>query len=167
MIGAAADPIATLDPTTRSILTSLARRHARAVATARVGDHPFPRVLFVLNKMDVIPSAVHPDLVTREAATLQLRRELPYDISVVTDGWTERPDGSARVEQVLYVARASQVGIVTGEGGGRVKAIGSAARAEMGRLWGRPVHLFLKVKVRGGWKDERREYVRWGLDYNA
>jgi len=105
--------------------------------------------------------------VTREAAFLQLRRELPYDISVATDGWAERPDGSARVEQVVYVARASQVGIVTGDGGGRIKAIGSAARAEMGRLWGRPVHLFLKVKVRGGWKDERREFARWGLDYNA
>ena len=58
--------------------------------------------------------------VTREAAFLQLRRELPYDISVATDGWAERPDGSARVEQVVYVARASQVGIVTGDGGGRI-----------------------------------------------
>src|SRR6266513_1499251 len=67
--------------------------------------------------------------ITREQVFLQLHDELPYAAAVETESWEERRDGSARIEQVIYVQRPSQRAIVLGEGGRRIKAIGAKARA--------------------------------------
>jgi GTP-binding protein Era len=80
--------------------------------------------------------------VTREQVFLQLHDELPYSTTVETESWQDRPDGSVRVEQVIYVRRASQRAIVLGEGGKRIKTIGARARAELGAMLDRKVHLF-------------------------
>lgn len=103
--------------------------------------------------------------VTREQVFLQLHDELPYASTVETEQWQDRPDGSVRIEQVIYVQRSGQRAIVLGEGGKRIKAIGARARGELERMLGRRVHLFLFVKVRENWLDDRERYAALGLDY--
>jgi GTPase len=98
---------------------------------------------------------------------LQLHDELPYSSTVETEQWQERPDGSVRIEQVIYVQRPGQRAIVLGEGGKRIKTIGTRARAELERLMERRVHLFLFVKVRQNWVEDRERFEALGLDYNA
>jgi GTPase len=105
--------------------------------------------------------------ITREQVFLQLHDELPYASTVETERWEERADGSARIEQTIYVERPGQRAIVLGAGGQRIKAIGARARAEIGRLLERPVHLFLFVKVREHWGDDRERFAALGLDYHA
>ena len=105
--------------------------------------------------------------VTREQVFLQLHDELPYSTTVETESWQERADGSVRVEQVIYVRRQSQRAIVLGEGGKRIKTIGARARAELGAMLDRKVHLFLFVKVRDNWLDDPERFRSMGLDFNV
>jgi GTPase len=105
--------------------------------------------------------------VTREQVFLQLHDELPYSATVETESWQERPDGSVRVDQVIYVRRPGQRAIVLGEGGKRIKAIGARARAELSAMLDRKVHLFLFVKVRDNWLDDPERYRAIGVDYNV
>lgn len=102
---------------------------------------------------------------TREKLTLRMHQELPYQLTVETEQWEERPDGSARIDQIIYVARDGHKGIVLGKKGETVKAVGQAARAELEEFLGRKVHLFLQVKVRPGWLEERERYSEMGLDF--
>ncbi|MBL6601124.1 MAG: GTPase Era [Alphaproteobacteria bacterium] len=105
--------------------------------------------------------------VTREQVLLRLHQELPYAATVETEQWTEREDGEVVINQVLYVTRPGHKKIALGKGGAMIKAIGSASRAELRKLLGRPVHLFLFVKVRENWMDDPDRYAVWGLDPNA
>ncbi len=102
---------------------------------------------------------------TREKLTLRLHQELPYQLTVETDNWEERPDGSARVDQVIYVIRDGHKGIVLGNKGETIKAVSMAAREELTKLLERPVHLFLQVKVRPNWLEEAERYSEIGLDF--
>jgi GTP-binding protein Era len=95
---------------------------------------------------------------------MSLHDELPYETSVETDGWIERKDGSVRIEQTIYVARESQRPIVLGQGGRTIKAIGASSRRELETLFGRRVHLFLHVKLRENWAEERERLGAIGLD---
>ncbi len=103
---------------------------------------------------------------TREKLTLRLHQELPYELTVETEGWEERKDGSVRIDQVIYVARDGHKGIALGPKGETIKAIGKAAREEFRAFLGREVHLFLTVKVRPGWLEERERYGEIGLDFS-
>jgi len=103
--------------------------------------------------------------ITREKLTLRLHDELPYASTVETESWQEKPDGSVRIEQVIYVERDSQKKIVLGRGGQTVKLIGSEARAEIAEALDRKVHLFLFVKVRRNWGDDPERYRMMGLDF--
>ncbi|MBZ4021066.1 GTPase Era [Rhodobacter sp. TJ_12] len=103
--------------------------------------------------------------VTREKLTLRLHEELPYQLTVETENWEERPDGSARIDQVIYVSRDGHKGIVLGKGGETIKGISTAARHDLADFMGRPVHLFLQVKVRENWQDEAERYSEMGLDF--
>ena len=102
---------------------------------------------------------------TREKLTLRLHEELPYQLTVETEMWTERDDGSVRIDQVVYVARDGHKGIVLGNKGDTIKAISTAARAEIAAFIERPVHLFLQVKVRENWLEEAERYSEMGLDF--
>ena len=102
---------------------------------------------------------------TREKLTLRLHQELPYQLTVETENWEERDDGSARIDQMIYVARDGHKGIVLGKKGETIKAIGQLARAEIEEFLERRVHLFLKVKVRENWLDEAERYREMGLDF--
>lgn len=104
--------------------------------------------------------------ITREKLTLRLHQELPYQLTVETESWDERKDGSTRIEQVIYVARDGHRGIVLGRGGETIKAVGQAARRDIAELTGRPAHLFLTVKARPDWQEERERYSRIGLDFS-
>ena len=103
--------------------------------------------------------------ITREKLTLRLHQELPYQLTVETEAWEDRPDGSARIDQVVYVARDGHKGIVLGRKGETAKAVGQAARAELEAFLGHRVHLFLTVKVRPGWLDEAERFDAMGLDW--
>ena len=103
--------------------------------------------------------------ITREKLTLRLHEELPYQLTVETEKWEDRKDGSTRIDQVIYVARDGHKGIVLGNKGETIKAISKAAREEMIEFLGRPVHLFLQVKVRPNWLEEAERYSEMGLDF--
>ena len=103
--------------------------------------------------------------ITREKLTLRLHQELPYELTVETEAWEDRPDGSVRVDQLVYVARDGHKGIVLGHGGETIKGVSTAARAELAAFLGRPAHLFLTVKVRPGWLDEAERYTEMGLEF--
>ena len=105
--------------------------------------------------------------ITREKLFLQLRQELPYALTVETEKWQDKPDGSVRIAQVIYVQRDSQKSIVLGKGGQMIKGVGAAAREELEEMLGRRIHLFLFVKVRAKWGDDPERYRDWGLDFNA
>ncbi|MEM0937068.1 MAG: GTPase Era [Pseudomonadota bacterium] len=102
---------------------------------------------------------------TREKLTLRLHQELPYQLTVETEGWDERKDGSVRIDQVIYVARDGHKGIVLGAKGQALKAVGQAARADLEAFLDRKVHLFTQVKVRPNWLDEAARYSEMGLDF--
>jgi len=103
--------------------------------------------------------------ITREKIYERLHDELPYQSTVETESWTNQKDGSARIEQTIYVARDSQKKIVIGEGGRTIKAIGQAARKEIAEAAEQPVHLFLFVKVRENWADDPERYREMRLDF--
>jgi GTP-binding protein Era len=103
--------------------------------------------------------------ITREKLYLRLHQELPYQSTVETEVWKELKDGSVRIEQSLYVERASQRKIVLGKGGQTLKAIGAAARGEIAAAIEQSVHLFLHVKVREGWADDPERYRAMGLEF--
>ena len=102
---------------------------------------------------------------TREKLTLRLHEELPYQLTVETEKWEDKPDGSTRIDQIVYVSRDGHKGIVLGNGGETIKAIGVAARAEISTFLDRKVHLFLQVKVRENWQEEAERYSEMGLDF--
>ncbi|MFV0408219.1 MAG: GTPase Era [Paracoccus sp. (in: a-proteobacteria)] len=103
--------------------------------------------------------------ITREKLTLRLHEELPYQLTVETENWEDRKDGSARIDQIIYVARDGHKGIVLGHKGEAIRAVGKAAREELADFLGRPVHLFLTVKVRTNWLEEAERFSEMGLDF--
>ena len=102
---------------------------------------------------------------TREKLTLRLHQELPYQMTVETESWEEKKDGSVRIEQLIYVARDGHKGIVLGKKGETIKAVSQASRAEIAEFLGRPVHLFLQVKVRPNWLEDAERYDQMGLNF--
>ena len=103
--------------------------------------------------------------ITREQLYRQLHEELPYQSTVETEQFKTRPDGSAEIHQQILVARDTQRAIILGHKGERIKEIGSKSRAELAELLGRKVHLFLHVKVKANWDEDRSVYRDMGLDW--
>ena len=105
--------------------------------------------------------------ITREKLYLNLHQELPYALTVETETWEPFDNGAVKVEQVIFVERDSQKGIVLGKGGERIKRIRTLAQEELKDILGRDVHLFLFVKVRENWGDDPERYRDWGLDFST
>lgn len=103
--------------------------------------------------------------VTREKLFLRLHDELPYSLTVETEEWEQRKDGSIRIAQVIFVERESQKKIALGKGGQTIKKVGQLAREELEEMLETRVHLFLFVKVRENWSDDRERYREMGLDF--
>jgi GTP-binding protein Era len=123
--------------------------------------------LYPEDQLSDLPERLLAAEVTREKLFLDLHQELPYALTVETESWDERKDGSLRLEQTIYVQRDSQKAIVLGKGGRTIKAVREASQAELTETLGRPVHLFLFVKVRSGWLEDPARYRHWGLDFEA
>ncbi|MFZ2031761.1 MAG: GTPase Era [Vitreimonas sp.] len=113
------------------------------------------------------PARVLAAEITREKAFLRLHEELPYELTVETEAWEERKDGSVKIDQTIFVARESQRKIAIGAKGQSIKTIGEMARKDLEETLGRRVHLFLHVKVAENWSEERALYQRLGLDWDA
>jgi GTPase len=134
-------------------------RHALA---AMVPPGPF---LYPEDQMSDAPMRQLAAEITREKIYQKLHQELPYQSTVETDSWTERKDGSVRIEQTIFVERESQRKIVLGKGGATIKSIGAASREEIAEILEVPVHLFLFVKVRENWGDDPDRYRQMGLEF--
>ena len=123
--------------------------------------------LYPSDQVTDVPLRLLASEVTREKLFLRLHEELPYALTVETENWEERKDGSVRIEQVVYVERVSQKRIVLGKGGSQIKAVSMAARQELAEILERPVHLFLFVKVRARWAEDPERYTQMGLDFGG
>lgn len=127
-----------------------------------VGPWMFPE-----DQLSDLPQRLMAAEVTREHLFLQTHQEVPYATTVETETWEEFKDGSVKIEQTIYVQRDSQKAIILGKKGARVKEIGATARQDLTEIYGRKVHLFIHVKVRDKWMDDRSRYSAWGLNFNA
>jgi GTPase len=133
-----------------------------AWCAARMPESPW---LFPEDQAGDITSRLLASEITREKIYLRLHDELPYASTVETEKWEERKDGSVKIDQVIYVQRDGQKAIVLGKGGATIKKIGELARAELEEIFGHRVHLFLFVKVRENWAEERAHYREMGLEF--
>lgn len=131
------------------------------------GQVPAGRWHFPEEQLSDLPQRLLAAEVTREKLYLLTHQEVPYAVAVETEAWEDARDGGVRIEQTIYIQRDSQRPIILGKGGRLIKRVGSEARHELEGMLGRKVHLFLRVKVREKWDDERDHYRNWGLDYNA
>ena len=114
-----------------------------------------------------VPLRVLAAEITREKVYLRVHEELPYSAAVETTSFEDKADGSARIEQTIYVERESQRPIVLGKGGQTLKWIGQKAREELIEILDRPVHLFLTVKVDPKWQDSKALYAQFGLEFDV
>ncbi|MDT2022581.1 GTPase Era [Methylocella sp. CPCC 101449] len=121
--------------------------------------------LFPEDQITEAPMRVFAAEITREKLFERLHDELPYNLTVETEQWKDLPDGSARIEQTIYVTRDAHKKIVIGEGGRTLKAVGSAARKDIAEAAEQKVHLFLFVKVRERWLDDPDRYREMGLEF--
>jgi GTP-binding protein Era len=123
--------------------------------------------LFPEDQLSDVPLRLLAAELVREQVFLQLHQELPYAITVETDEWEERKDGSVKITATVHVARAAHKPIVLGRGGAQIKRIGATARAELERLLERRVHLFLFVRVTEDWTEDRARYEAIRLEFDA
>ena len=123
--------------------------------------------LFPENEVSDMPMRRLSADITREKLFFALQQEVPYACAVETEDWRTLSDGSTRIEQSIFVRRESQRAIVLGKGGQRIKRIGQQSREELEDILETRVHLFLHVKVHEKWRDDRRLFLTWGLDFDA
>ena len=127
-------------------------------------DMPPGPYLFPEDELSDLPNRMLVAEIVREQILRQTHEEVPHHATVETENWQERKDGSVRVDCTIYVGRATQKAILIGDGGAKVKAIGQSARRELEALLERRVHLFLNVKDRPGWDEERGRIRALGLE---
>lgn len=127
-------------------------------------DMPPGPYLFPEDELSDLPNRMLVAEIVREQILRQTHEEVPHHATVETESWTEKKDGSVRVDCTIYVGRATQKAILIGDGGARIKEIGQKARRELEALLERRVHLFLNVKDRPGWDEERGRIRALGLE---
>ena len=151
---------------TRTFLISAEKGHGvEDLREWLAGELPVGPWLYPEDQIADLPIRMIAAEITREKLTLRLHQELPYQLTVETENWEERKEGSARSDQIIYVARDGHKGILLGKKGETIKAVSQAARTELEAFLGRKVHLFLQVKVRPNWLEERERYDEMGLDF--
>jgi GTP-binding protein Era len=132
---------------------------------ALAGTLPEGPWLYPEDQIADLPMRMIASEITREKLTLRLHQELPYQLTVETEAWEERKDGSVKIDQLIYVSRDGHKGILLGHKGETIKAVATAAREELTESLGRKVHLFLQVKVRPNWLEDAERYGEMGLDF--
>jgi GTP-binding protein Era len=136
----------------------------RAELASRMPEGPW---FYPEDQIADAPERVLAAEITREKLYLRVHEELPYAAAVETTTFKELKDGSVRIEQTIFVERDGQRAIVLGKGGQTLKWIGQHAREELDELLGRKTHLFLHVKVKDDWQEDRALYAQFGLDFDA
>ncbi len=120
--------------------------------------------LFPEDDLTDLPNRMLAAEIVREQILRQTHQEVPHHASVETETWTEKPDGSVRIDCTIYIARASQKAILIGDKGSRIREIGRLARMELIKLLERPVHLFLNVKEKPDWDETAARIRAIGLE---
>ena len=120
--------------------------------------------LFPEDDLTDLPNRMLAAEIVREQILRQTHQEVPHHASVETETWTEKPDGSVRIDCTIYIARATQQAILIGDKGGRIREIGRLARLELIKLLERPVHLFLNVKEKANWDEQAARIRAIGLE---
>ncbi|SOH92490.1 GTP-binding protein Era [Monaibacterium marinum] len=133
----------------------------KAWLAGRVPEGPW---MYPADQIADLPLRMIAAEITREKLTLRLHQELPYQLTVETESWEERKDGSVRIDQIIYVMRDGHKGIALGPKGETIKAVSMAAREELNEFLGQKVHLFLQIKVRPNWLSEAERFSEMGLD---
>ena len=128
---------------------------------------PASPYLFDPDDLSDLPQRLLAAEILREKLFLNLHQELPYQLTVETEAWTERDDGSAEINLTIYVAREGHRGIILGKGGQTMRRIGQAARLELEEALDRRIHLFAHVKYRKDWMNDRDRFNAWDLDFDA
>ena len=136
--------------------------HLRAWLAEQMPEGPW---LYPEDQIADLPMRMIASEITREKLTLRLHQELPYQLTVETENWEERKDGSAKIDQVVYVMRDGHKGIILGNRGETIKSVSKAAREELEEFLDRRIHLFLQVKVRPNWLEESERYSEMGLNF--
>jgi len=153
-------------PFERTFMISAERGHGCADLKSWLGSQlPEGPWFYPEDQIADLPLRMIASETTREKLTLRLHEELPYQLTVETERWEERPDGSVRIDQVIYVVRDGHKGILLGHQGETIKQVGQQARADLMAFLGRTVHLFLQVKVRPNWLEEKERFNEMGLDW--
>ncbi|MFN9091184.1 MAG: GTPase Era [Alphaproteobacteria bacterium] len=120
--------------------------------------------LFPEDDLTDLPNRMLAAEIVREQILRQTHQEVPHHASVETETWTEKPNGSVRIDCTIYIARASQKAILIGDKGSRIREIGRLARLELTKLLERPVHLFLNVKEKPDWDETAARIRAIGLE---
>lgn len=153
-------------PFEETFMISALRGHGVETMKAKLADMMKPGPwLYPEDQISDAPLRQLAAEITREKIFERLHDELPYQITVETDQWKNLPDGSARIEQTIYVTREGHRKIVLGEGGSTIKSIGAAARKDIAEASEQKTHLFLFVKVRENWIDDPERYREMGLEF--
>ena len=144
----------------------------RGGGTQLLTDHlanqmPVGPFLFPEDQAADMPSRLLAAEVTREKLMLRLHEELPYQMTVETEGWEPRKDGSVKIDQIIYVAREGHRKIVLGKEGRAIRDVGQKARLELEEIFDRRVHLFTRIKVNAKWADSRERFSAIGLDFDV
>lgn len=147
--------------------SSLTGEGVDALKTALAKELPEGAWRYPEDAMTDVPMRVIASELTREQCFLRLQQELPYTLTVETEQYTTRDDGSAEIHQIIIVQNERQKGIVIGKGGQMLKAIGEKARAEIGKVIGAKCHLKLFVKVKEDWKERPEAYQYMGLEFKG
>ncbi len=131
---------------------------------ALAGAVPPGPFLYPEDDLTDLPDRLLAAEIVREQIFLQTHEEVPYAATVETESFQERKDGSVRIEATVYVSRPGHKAILIGAKGTRIRDIGARARAHLGELLERPVHLFLNVRERAGWDEEGARLRAIGLE---
>ena len=138
-----------LHPFVKTFMISAERGHGvPALREWLASELPEGPWLYPEDQIADLPMRMIAAEMTREKLTLRLHQELPYQLTVETEAWEERKDGSCRVDQIIYVMRDGHKGILLGKRGETIKAVSKASSEELEEFLGRKVHRFLQVKVR-------------------
>ena len=146
------------------MISALKGRGLDRILDAMAGAVPPGPYLFPEDDLSDLPQRMLAAEIVREQVLRQTHQEVPHHATVETEGWEERRDGSARIDCTIYVSRATQKGILVGDGGARIREIGRRARQELEQMLERRIHLFLNVKERAGWDEERARIRALGLE---
>jgi len=149
------------------MISALKGNGVKELSAKLASNMPPGPYLYPIDQAADIPLRLMAAEITREKLFTRLHNELPYASHVETEKWTPMRNGDIKIEQIIYVRRKSQKPIVLGKNGQTIKQIGQMARHDMRESFGKKVHLFLFVKVRENWSEDRSKYLESGLEFDV